>query len=172
MRADAVCLDRGGGGKQVADELRSRGHNVRTVAFGEAVGPEPRVGTAQLSERVDQKEERYAYVNRRAQMYGLLREYLDPVREETPGAVPAFAMPAGAYGPAYARLRQQLAVMPLLYDKEGRLRMPPKRRTPGTTSAEKSLEELIGHSPDEADAVVLALYAMTSKPRKVRVGVS
>jgi hypothetical protein len=168
-KAEAVCFDRGGGGKQIADEMRSRGVMVRTVGFGEPVLPEPKVGSTWPHEKVDQREERYTYGSRRCQMYGALRELLDPVREEAAlaGRPRGFGIPK-----ELVRLRAQLAVIPLLYDKDGRLHLPPKHRTPGMSSTEKTLTELIGHSPDEADSLVLAIYAMQNKPRRARIGVS
>jgi hypothetical protein len=176
-KAEAVCFDRGGGGKQIADEMRSRGVMVRTVGFGEPVLPEPKVGSTWPHEKVDQREERYTYGSRRCQMYGALRELLDPVREEAaslPSADGSSATRPRGFGipKELVRLRAQLAVIPLLYDKDGRLHLPPKQRTPGMSSSEKTLTELIGHSPDEADSLVLAVYAMQNKPRRARIGVS
>lgn len=174
-KAEAVCFDRGGGGKQIADEMRSRGVMVRTVGFGEPVLPEPKVGSTWPHEKVEQREERYTYGSRRCQMYGALRELLDPVREESTSLQSAdgAGKPRGFGIPKeLVRLRAQLAVIPLLYDKDGRLHLPPKHRTPGMSSAEKTLTELIGHSPDEADSLVLAVYAMQNKPRRARIGVS
>ena len=56
-------------------------------------------------------------------------------------------------------LRHQLSPIPLTYDDEGRLRLLPKtKKTPN--SKELTLVDLIGHSPDEADSVVLAVYGM------------
>ncbi len=159
-------FDRGGGGKQHADRLRSQGFKVRTVAFGESIQLDPRRGVNQLPERLDQREDRYAYLNRRAEMYGELSLQLDPGYNSR-----GFAIPPGSAGEAYAQLRQQLAVIPKLYDREGRLRMLPKnKRDPDDT--EKTLIELIGHSPDEADAVVLSLHAMLHKPVRAKAGVS
>ena len=156
-----VVFDRGGGGKEHADRLRSQGYMVRTVAFGEAVAQEPKRGKTHFAERVEVKEERYAYVNRRAQMFGELSELLDPAR---PGA--GFALPRH-----YAELRRQLAVIPRLYDGEGRLELPPKNRRHGqSTNGRKTLVEILGCSPDEADALVLAVHGMLHKSRRHSVG--
>ena len=127
---------------------------MQTVAFGEAVSPMPRRGTAGFQERTDQREQRTAYFNRRAEMYGNLRELLDPALGQ------GFAIPAD-----YTDLRGQLAPIPLTYDDEGRLKLLPKhRREPAVGGAgAKSLTELIGHSPDEADALVLAIHGMRGK---------
>jgi hypothetical protein len=164
ISAENIVFDRGGGGKQIADQLRQIGLNVRTVAFGEAVRPEPKVGMTNLDDRVHQDEQKYTYFNRRAELYGGLREVMDP------STGPGYAIPA-----RYTELRRQLAMMPLLYDREGRMRLPPKSRASaggGAGSREKSLEEIIGHSPDEADSLVLAVYALRHKAQRIKVGIS
>lgn len=157
--AEKVFIDRGGGGKQHADRLREQGYAVQTVAFGEAVTPEIRRGHTPLSDRREAREERTVYKNRRAELYGTLRELLDP------GLNPkGFAIPA-----AYSELRRQLSPIPLTYDDEGRLVLLPKnRKSPGST--EKTLTELLGCSPDEADAVALACYGLRQRVTKVRAG--
>jgi len=154
-----VCFDRGGGGKEHADRLRSQGYKVRTVAFGEPLLIPIRYGDTQVKDRVANREERYSYVNRRAEMYGTLRLLLDPVN-------PGFALPA-----EYQRLHDELAPIPLMYDQEGRLYLLPKnRRDP--TSKVPTLIELIGHSPNDADSLVVAIHAMTHRPLQARAGVS
>lgn len=171
VKAENVVFDRGGGGKQIADELRSRGYNVRTVAFGESVKPEPKIGMRQFGERIDIAEQQYAYVSRRCEMYGELRNLLDPsmgtaeFSATSTGSV--FAIPA-----RYTELRHQLSVIPLLYDREGRMRLPPKNKAPGSSRAEKSLVEMIGRSPDESDSLVLAIHAMIHRARRPKAGVS
>jgi hypothetical protein len=154
--AERVAFDRGGGGKQIADELRRDGFNVRTVAFGEAVVPEPRRSMATTEQRMSEREERYAYANRRAQMYGELRLLLDP-------SGPGFAIPA-----EYAELRRQLAPIPLTYDREGRLELLPKNAR--GDGERPSLVALIGCSPDQADALVLAVHALRHKSTRARAG--
>lgn len=203
--ADRVCLDRGGGGKQHADYLRAQGHNVRTVAFGEAVTPEDQRRTFTSLRRLRQaREERYIYCNRRAELFGTLRLLLEPFDEDvTPVAiptVPASATPIGSTNPnvagfagfiasqaetnravmgrargfalpaMYTELRRQLSVIPLLYDKEGRLALPPKTRKGTRAVGEKTLVDLIGNSPDECDSLVLAVKAMLDTPYRPKVG--
>lgn len=155
--ADRVCFDRGGGGKEHADRLRSQGYSVRTVAFGETVAAEPRRGLVMFEERKNVREERYAYKNRRAEMYGSLRVLLDPINQT------GFALPS-----EYTELRRQLAPIPMMYDGEGRLELPPKNKREGNR---KTLVELIGHSPDEADALVIAVWAMQNKAQRPKVTV-
>jgi hypothetical protein len=141
-------FDRGGGGKQHADRLRARGFPVQTVAFGEPVTPARKRGMKTIKKLVQEDEERYVCVNRRADMYMRLRMRLDPTRP------PGFGIP-----PEYTELRRQLAPIPLLYDGEGRIYLPPKTKKPNSTV--KSLTEMIGRSPDDADALVLAVYGMS-----------
>jgi hypothetical protein len=161
-----VALDRGGG-KAHADVLRRTrterfpgGVQVRTVAFGESVAPPPRDGRRgpDAGSRTQEREERYAYVNRRAQMYGELRELLDPSVEALGGH--PFAVRGPVHGEQWEALAAQLSVIPLLHDREGRLRLPPKNRVGNAAASERTLRELMGRSPDEADAVVLAVHAM------------
>lgn len=152
-------FDRGGGGKEHADRLREQGYEgVRTVAFGETLILAPRRGMTMIEEKIDNREERYAYVNRRAEMYGTLRILLDPSREAQ--GLPIFAIPS-----TYTELRRQLAPIPLTYDPEGRMKLLPKnKRNPDST--EKTLTELIGCSPDEADSLVLAIFGMVNHERR------
>ncbi len=175
---ERVCFDRGGGGKQHADRLRGMGYAVRTVGFGESVALEPKRGMTLTEERRGVRETRYEYKNRRAQMYGILREKLDPGAESDDAqpldadGFPFRISPRSGFAVPreYSELRRQLAPIPLTYDGEGRLYLLPKsKKTPDST--EKTLTDLIGCSPDDADAVVLALFAMTDRPQRPRAGV-
>lgn len=167
VEPNRVAWDRGGGGKQHADRMRAAGLAVRTVAFGEPIQPDPRRqrNREPYKDRVDQKETRYEYATRRAQMFGELSELLDP------SYYPAgFALPPGSAGTdaVYAELRFQLSKFPKKY-VEGKLTLPPKDRK-GEDGGDRTLKELIGHSPDEADALVLAVFAMLHKPSVVYAG--
>jgi hypothetical protein len=141
-------FDRGGGGLQHADNLRERGYKVRTVGFGESVSPERKRGTTILPVKIEQDEERYTYKNRRAEMYHSIRLAIDP-SESTQFGTP----------------------IPLKYDREGRIELPPKNKK-DKDSKEVTLIELIGHSPDEADALALAMYGLVNKKRKPTAGAS
>ena len=161
-------FDRGGGGKQHADRLREQGfHGVQTVAFGESVAPEPARVTSlvRYEEKVDRKESRYAYFNRRAEMYGELSLLLDPDYER------GFAIPQeymdGMSDPS-SNLYGQLSPIPKRFDSEGRLKLPPKSKKPGST--EECLIDIIGHSPDEADSLVLMLHGLTHQVKKIMIG--
>lgn len=152
-----VCFDRGGGGKQHADRLRLQGFKVRTVAFGEPMLAPIKYGDMLVKERIENIEEKYAYFNRRAEMFGTLRMLLDPINK-------GFTIP-----PQYVRLRQELMAIPLTYDEEGRIYLLPKnKRDPN--SKKKTLIELIGHSPNDADSLVVAVYAMIHKPALASAG--
>ncbi len=157
---DHILFDRGGGGKQHADRLRSMGHNVRTVGFGETLTPDPKRATYTAhSQRIDDKEGRYAYVSRRAEMYDLLSRKLDPSLNPT----------GYALYPWLPDLRRQLAPVPRQYDHAGRMKLPPKSKpASGAGSKTVCLIDLIGHSPDESDALVLMLFGiMRPAPRTV-----
>lgn len=133
-----VVFDRGGGGKEHADRLRAQGYDVSTVAFGESA-----------SDIADETgESRTTFKNRRAQLYWLLRERLNPEKG-------GFAIPA-----CYTELRRQLSLIPLQWDEEGRLVLPPKTNT-GKSANKKTLIDIIGRSPDQADALVAAVYGLT-----------
>jgi hypothetical protein len=162
VRPESVAFDRGGGGKQHADRLRDEGYPVTTVGFGDGVSPDPSRHRAYVSDRLDAKESRYAYKNRRAELYADLSDLLDPQ-----GPRGGFAIPDHAQA-----IFNQLIPIPKLRDQEGRLYLPPKHKPP--TAQGKSvtcLVDLIGHSPDEADALVLAVHAMLGKARKPTAGI-
>lgn len=149
LTGDKVAFDRGGGGKQHADRLRTDGHEVRTVAFGEPVMAELRTGLRTLTERREIKEERTTYKNRRAQMADALAILLSS--EE------GFAVPA-----EYTELHRQLAPVPRTYDDRGVLYLLPKH---SAGKNEPTLIGLLGHSPDEYDALLLAVHCMQTQAR-------
>jgi hypothetical protein len=140
-------FDRGGGGKWIADVLREEGFPVRTVGFGETVVADLHSGMYTVEEREEVRESKYAYKNRRAQMYGELSALMDP-----DGYDLSFAIPA-----RYTELRRQLGLIPKMIDGGGRLYMLPKR---GGKPGERCLESIMGCSPDESDALVLAVHGM------------
>jgi hypothetical protein len=161
---DKVVFDQGGGGKQHADYLREMGFNVRTVAFGASIVRAASNRRAYLvAEEEDLREEKYIYKNRRAEMYGILSSLLDPSLFAEQGRV-GFGIPE-----KYRILRSELAPIPKKYDREGRLDLPPKRKKDAKDNV-KTLEEIIGHSPDEADALALAVYGMMSLKKRIVVG--
>lgn len=164
LQPDRVMFDRGGGGKQIKDAMVEIGFKgVQTVAFGESVTPPPKRGMTTISHRIEEKEEAYAYFNRRAEMYDALSQLLDPnIPEEGKG--PRFCIPK-----RYEELRRQLAPIPKPYDKEGRLKLPSKNKT-NPDSKEKTLTEIIGCSPDRADALVVALYCRDFSIRRSTAG--
>jgi len=160
VEAENVLFDRGGGGKQHADQLRTKGYDVRTIGFGEgAKDPfkERKRSTVKppVTERVIQGETGYAFKNRRAEMYVLA----------SIKCLSGFGLPV-----RYNELIRQLGAMPKKYDAEGRLFLPPKNKTSPKFSGE-TIYSILGRSPDHADSFVLAIYGMMRKPVKVRVGV-
>ena len=156
-------IDRGFGYSH-ACTLRKQGYRIRTVAFGESVTPMPRRGTTQLEQRKIQQEERYAFLNRRAEMYWLLREAINPGIIEGKATRVPFAIPT-----QYVELLRQLKPIPIEYDGEGRLRLPPKQ-APREGYTGKTMTQLIGCSPDHTDALVLAHYGLTNKQYRPNAG--
>jgi hypothetical protein len=149
--AGNVAIDLGGG-KSIYDRLAELGHHVNGIYFGGGAGE----GTKDPVRAAAAKK---AYKNLRAEMYGILREFLNPASCGVGGgpSIP-FAIPDDAH-----LLRQELAILPLLYDSDGRLRLPAKDRDSGSaksgTKREKTIKELLGRSPDRADSLVLATWA-------------
>lgn len=161
-----MYFDRGGGGKQAADRLRAMGYPVRSIGFGESISMDPKRGMTFHRERVETKESRFAYKNRRAQMYGQLREVLDPT-----GGLQGIGGPKGFALPReYAELRRQLAPIPLDYHDEGSLKLPPKNKPAGSNSKVVSLSEMLGGSPDESDSLVLMLFSLLSDDDRPEAG--
>lgn len=183
---DRVLFDISAGGKQYADRLRAKGHNVRTIYFGQAPSDDVDLLHRQKSDRrrtQDIVERRTVYRNKRAEMYGNLRELLDPSilaltppqRAESLKAImghqgPAnidyfgFAIP-NPTGPspfqqvdALVELHRQMGPIPLTYTEEGAVYLIPKHNKEADDD-KPSLTKLLGCSPDELDACVLAVHA-------------
>lgn len=141
-----VWFDRGGGGQEHADRLRANKYLVNTVGFGEAATPAVEPGRTTIKETIENIETRYVCKNRRAEMYSMAREWMNPDNGKV------FVVP-----PDYSELRRQLSLMPLKYDGEGRRYLPPKNKR-SAESHETTLTEIIGNSPDEADSLVIAVF--------------
>ena len=160
VKDEDILFDRGGGGKEHADSLRNDGHPVRTVAFGEsATDPNKHKRIHRYRDdhaKLQESEVKYVYKNRRAEMYGLSRILLNPVLTPNGFGIPAM----------YDKLRKQLAIIPYMHDGEGRLVLPPKDKK-DRNSKVVTLKEIIGHSPDEADSFVLAVYGQFYESEEV-----
>lgn len=157
-------FDRGGGGKQYVDLLRKKGYNCNTVSFGEAAtDPKKfRKGMKSSEIKVHEYEDRTIYKNRRAEMYGWLRDRcLNPNNqqrtEEGKWISGGFGIPR-----EYTELYRQLKPLPLLFDAEGVIYLPPKDKK-DPNSKEKTITELLGKSPDEADSLVLSVFGLFTK---------
>lgn len=157
-----VAFDRGGGGKEHADRLRAEGLNVRTVGFGEPATDVKKYdyGMKGKEHRIDVDETRYEFKNRRAEMAFEVRKLLDPSQNAKFGIEDK---------PEFKALREQMAPIPFLLEGEGRIYLPPKYKK-NKDSKEVTLTELIGHSPDEFDALCLAVFAMLNKSSKKMLG--
>jgi hypothetical protein len=160
-----VLFDRGGGGKQHADALRKKGYLVRSVGFGEAV-TDPKLFRRMVTskQKLANAEQRYVYKNRRAEMYGLLRNLLWPTKDADEKLISSFGIPR-----EYTELRKQLAPVPLLYDGEGRIYLPPKSKpTPDYKGV--TMIDILGCSPDHSDAAVLMVYGLVTQSKPAVAG--
>jgi hypothetical protein len=164
-RPEYVAWDRGGGGKQHADRMRAQGLAVTTIAFGDPASSDMKRGIFTFPQRVEKREEGYAYMNRRAEMYGCLSLLLDPDNHVQGGLAPyGFAIPR-----QYTELRRQLAPIPRTYDPEGRLFILPKD-VKNQNSDQRTLKGILGCSPDRADSLVLAVHVRDHKGLRSRAG--
>ena len=176
--SEDVCLDHGGGGKEHGDRLREMGYRgVRIISFG--AGPtDPNLYRRMKTsdEKRDERETKYRYKNRRAEIYGLARNMLNPVLNEQVYGMPTVLMER-TRSDGHVGLRGQLAPVPLLYDGDGRMFLPPKNPPSDPArrahvNREKSLSEIIGCSPDESDAFGLMIYAKEVKSASFVIGKS
>lgn len=166
-----VNIDGGGGGKQHADIMRAQGIPIQMTRFGEQVKLPIKRGLYQIDARQENEGERYEYLNRRAEMYGQLRDLINPSLSSMDTGVNPLGHDKGfALPPEYSELRRQLAPIPLLFDPEGTMFLPPKNKR-GDNSKQKSLVEILGCSPDDADATVLAVRILVTKKIITRAGV-
>lgn len=160
IEPDKVYFDSGGGGRQHADYLRRAGYAVKTVDFGGAATPPKKRGVKTFDQRVAEDEDRAVYFNRRAELYGILRIRINPAFGQ-PFALPRETVndPRRLGEPS---LRRQMAPIPLDYDDRGRIKLPPKNRRNRDDDRE-TLTEKIGCSPDELEALLLALFALEQR---------
>lgn len=152
-----VAFDPGGGGKEHVDRLRKEGFNVRAIAFGSSPSLSLRRGLQRLEAKRDIQEERSAYFNRRSEMYAELRELIDP------SLGGHFGIPE-----RFVELRMELAPIPLTYDDKQRLKLLPKNKSGEDKNG--TLIGLIGHSPDRADSLCLAIHCMLHKEMRTVAG--
>ena len=97
----------------------------------------------------------------------MLRSLLNPRCDENGKPTQrVFALPR-----KYAELRRQLAPIPMWYTEEGQIYLPPKHlKSDAKDSQDKTtIEKLIGCSPDQSDALILAVYGLTAQPTKFTV---
>jgi hypothetical protein len=181
VKPSNVVFDRGGGGKQAADTLRDKGFQVRTISFGEAPSdPDTLKRGRTRTEREVAKEEGTVYLNRRVEMYDLLSQLLDPARdrEDSFGVKAIGTRPDGslfnvkrvgfAIPREYAEIRRQLAPLPRTYDSEGRMVLPPKNKR-DKNDKRTTITEMLGRSPDDADALVLSAFGTYRKPTRMEI---
>lgn len=168
--AEDVVFDRGGGGYQFACRLKAMGVPVRTVTFNEVIQTDLKRGMTGFQEKVEVREDKSLYKNRRVEMYWEAAALFDPIPNPD-----GYAMPPEVFDfklPGRKSLCEQLEKIPREYD-DGRPFLRPKSRKPGQEDSKnklKTLIELIGHSPDEADAFVLMCHGLFHKPTRHKAG--
>lgn len=163
-----VCIDVGEGGRMLAHMLRAAGMPVKLVEFGgKPSALELKRGEQMLKDRRDMAEARGEYKDRRSELYGELSKLFDPMGTDTlsPDKWKGFALP-----PELENLRAEMRPIPRLYDKFGRMRMLPKTN-PDDDDDPRTLKLIIGHSPDELEAVCLAVHGMQRKGNAAWAGV-
>ncbi|MEN6545554.1 MAG: hypothetical protein ABFE07_05880, partial [Armatimonadia bacterium] len=91
------------------------------------------------------------FVNKRSQMWWNLRECLNPAAKD----------PARLIGlPADLELQAQLTEVKYRFRSDGRIEVEPKHAPAGSSvgTGKWGLKQRLGHSPDKADSVVLAVW--------------
>ena len=167
LQDNMVGIDSGGGGLQIAHFLRRKGYKVRTVNFGSAFKPQKRAGTPPIRVREESEEKQKAYKNKRAFLFHLLRLRLDPNSGWELFDIPIKCL-RYQFDENHRSLREQMEPIPLLYDEKGVIYMVPKTRKTkiegGTEDRQITLHQLIGHSPDELEALLVSLFVQYDKP--------
>lgn len=163
VRPEAVMFDRGGGGKQIADILRDRGVNVSDVPFAGTPSLEMARHRISFDVKLDTAKEKSIYKNKRVQMYHELSIRMDPTPYDG-NPVKQFAIPA-----EFSELRRQLSVMPKQYNDEGVYVLPPKTKR-DDRDTRQTIHDMLGCSPDEADALVLMVHALELNKGKIVLG--
>jgi hypothetical protein len=122
-------------------------------------------GLKPLGERREEVEVRQVYLNKRAEMYGILRQRLNPSNEQPLLGIPKEILNKETGPGGRPSLRNQLKPIPLEYDSEGRLKLRSKNKK-SPTSQEQTLIDMIGCSPDEADSLAMATYWLVMRRMK------
>lgn len=154
---DRVVMDKGSGGAVVVDHMRQmKGvpgiNQLRGVSFGGSATPPPATRQRTKDQKVNKAEDTWTYKNKRAEMYDVLRNWLDPTANEHVFGIPEM----------YHELREELAPIPMWFDDDGKMYLPPKDRAPSKKEDPDAItiRKLIGRSPDRADSLVMACYAL------------
>jgi len=158
-----VCIDATGLGEGPVASLRRKGRQVRGVSFSQSAS-RPKI-----------------YCNVRAEMYMEAGKRFDvdlwvfakdvaadgTITEQPGNFVKCMSYNInGQDRGEYEMLREELQSMPLNIDGDGRIWLPPKNKDPRRPNVE-CLHDILGRSPDRADAFVLAVHAMRRKETKM-----
>lgn len=162
-------FDAGGGGKQIVQLLNRKGYAANFVPFGGSpYSPERKDGHTIIDPKT-------IYVNRRAQIYGEIREAINPhdydirvdkidgrnVEIPIPKAKNVFGIPESA-----TKLLAQMRPIPLTRDEKDRLFLLPKN-SPKKNA--ETLTKLLGRSPDHLDSLGLSIHGKENPVDRVRV---
>jgi hypothetical protein len=129
-----IAIDAGGLGRGLVSRMQEIGVRVLPVEGGES------------------PEDKARFVNRRAELYGVLGDRLNPggTYANVPWALPTDSL-----------LRQDLCAPEKIYDSDGfRYKITPKTRQKGMPENRPTLHEKLGRSPDRGDAVALLYWAI------------
>lgn len=153
IRPEYVAFDRAVG-KQIADELREEGLDVNDVGFGEAALEPGKYSNMRAELHAELAKAMRRMVDDQGRPTAKTKRLLDTPPDKWHNSWRFVALPEDA------DLRQELFVLPTGVDSKGRLRLPPKQPTSRSRgNSEVSVKEMLGRSPDRADAVILAKYA-------------
>jgi hypothetical protein len=161
---ERIVFDAGGGGLEHCDRLRTDlGWRCRAVSFGETVSLDIKRGLTLIEDRRHAKEQRQSYVNRRAEMHDRASQLMNPRYDEQGKPTAGYGVPSERNGGFWARLAECLRPIPKLYDDRERIYLPSK---------EQMAQEFYGgRSPDESDAFVLMIHALTHRGVRTHAGV-
>ncbi len=158
-----VGFDRGGGGHGHVMVMRKKMgfDQVRAISFG---------GGAKDSKTYNcPRSEMYGYLAKAFRPIGWSQiKAVDEEGNETGGMEwsTCMALPPEGTDLFSPELREELAVLPTLYDEKGKQYLPPKSRDRKGKGHTQTIEEMIGRSPDRADALVVANWIMRGATKR------
>lgn len=175
IKPEHVGIDAGGGGLQLAHNLRRKGFKgVKTINFGGKVKEAKLPGVRPLRKREQEEEKKVVYKNKRALLYYLLSFALNETDEDVKPYLISQHHLDKSYATGRPTLRDQMEPIPRLIDDAGVLYMLPKQKktkVPGSGEDKSiTLTELVGTSPDELESILISHYLLHNKPKALAGG--